>query len=236
MAVINSNILLALPREIFAYLLSFLDLDHMTKLEKSSREMKKRFVSENIWENHARSLYHKGRVEASWMRGVLFKSDAKVKIPGRRPGAPFYLQQIPNFPTPHVFRKGFSSTYILQKEDGDIFVAWAMPLHNKTMAEVKKFELYVHKETQDGVPCDMDHWDSCFDLDHGEILQSYSHPDPDQLSAFGVRVGCGESQFNLGEKYQVSLFGPRKRHLRKGRTLLKVNKDHRDVNEKEPVI
>ena len=185
---INSNILLALPIEIFAHLLSFLDLDHMTNLEKSSREMKKRFVSENIWENHARSLYHQGRVEASWMRGVLFKSDAKVKIPGRRPGAPFYL-------------------HMKQEEDssgsGYIFVTWAMPLHNKTMAEVKKFELYVHKETQDGVPCDMDLWDNCFDLDRGEILRSC--PQAYWLSVFGVRVGCGESQFNLNQKYHFSV-------------------------------
>ena len=190
MAVINSNILLALPREIFAYLLSFLDLDHMTKLEKSSREMKKRFVSENIWENHARSLYHQGRVEASWMRGVLFKSDAKVKIPGRRPGAPFHLD-------------------MKQEEDSpdNILVTWAMPLYNKTMAEVKKFELYVHKETQDGVPCDMDLWDNCFVLDHGEVLldlpQSYPHAH--WLSVFGIKIGCGESQFNFSQKYHFSV-------------------------------
>ena len=175
----NSNILLALPREIFAYLLSFLDLDTMTNLEKSSREMKKRFVSENIWENHARSLYHQGKFEAGWMRGVLFKPDAKVKNPGHRPDAPMNLQMV-------------------QHNDGDfsdsIIISW-MHFGYKNRAKITNFELYVHKETKDGVPSDMELWDNFFNIVNG----------PDLSSGSLSRVRINQKGFQTRKKYHFSV-------------------------------
>ena len=175
----NSNILLALPREIFAYLLSFLDLDTMTNLEKSSREMKKRFVSENIWENHARSLYHQGKFEAGWMRGVLFKPDAKVKNPGHRPDSPMNLQMV-------------------QHNDGDfsdsIIISW-MHFGYKNRAKITNFELYVHKETKDGVPSEVELWDSFFNIVNG--------PDLSSGSLFRVRIN--QKGFQTRKKYHFSV-------------------------------
>lgn len=175
----NSNILLALPREIFAYLLSFLDLDTMTNLEKSSREMKKRFVSENIWENHARSLYHQGKFEAGWMRGVLFKPDAKVKNPGHRPDSPMNLQMV-------------------QHNDGDfsdsIIISW-MHFGYKNRAKITNFELYVHKETKDGVPSEMELWDNFFNIVNG--------PDLSSGSLFRVRIN--QKGFQTRKKYHFSV-------------------------------
>ena len=171
----NTNILLALPREIFAYLLSFLDLDTMTNLEKSSREMKKRFVSENIWENHARSLYHQGKFEAGWMRGVLFKPDAKVKNPGHRPDSPMNLQMV-------------------QHNDGDfsdsLIISW-MHFGYKNRAKITNFELYVHKETKDGVPSEMELWDNFFNIVNG--------PDLSSGSLFRVRIN--QKGFQTRKKY-----------------------------------
>ena len=175
----NSNILLALPREIFAYLLSFLDLDTMTNLEKSSREMKKRFVSENIWENHARSLYHQGKFEAGWMRGVLFKPDAKVKNPGHRPDSPMNLQMV-------------------QHNDGDfsdsLIISW-MHFGYKNRAKITNFELYVHKETKDGVPSEMELWDNFFNIVNG--------PDLSSGSLFRVRIN--QKGFQTRKKYHFSV-------------------------------
>ena len=175
----NSNILLALPREIFAYLLSFLDLDTMTNLEKSSREMKKRFVSENIWENHARSLYHQGKFEAGWMRGVLFKPDAKVKNPGHRPDSPMNLQMV-------------------QHNDGDfsdsIIISW-MHFGYKNRAKITNFELYVHKETKDGVPSEMELWDNFFNIVNG--------PDLSYGSLFRLRIS--QKGFQTRKKYHFSV-------------------------------
>ena len=175
----NSNILLALPREVFAYLLSFLDLDTMTNLEKSSREMKKRFVSENIWENHARSLYHQGKFEAGWMRGVLFKPDAKVKNPGHRPDSPMNLQMV-------------------QHNDGDfsdsIIISW-MHFGYKNRAKITNFELYVHKETKDGVPSEMELWDNFFNIVNG--------PDLSSGSLFRVRIN--QKGFQTRKKYHFSV-------------------------------
>ena len=182
-----SNNLLALPKEIFAYLLSFLDLDNMSNLEKSSREMKKRFVSENIWENHARSLYHKGRVEASWMRGVLFKPDAKVKIPGRRPHRPNDVQ-------------------VFQHIDGEVsdyvFVTWAL-LINRTSAKITSFEMYFHKETKIGVPSDIELWDNHF---YG--IGNIPLPIPDvalDRPVFGIGFKKDELQFKVRQKHHFSL-------------------------------
>ena len=175
----NSNILLALPREVFAYLLSFLDLDTMTNLEKSSREMKKRFVSENIWENHARSLYHQGKFEAGWMRGVLFKPDAKVKNPGHRPDSPMNLQMV-------------------QHNDGDfsdsLIISW-MHFGYKNRAKITNFELYVHKETKDGVPSEMELWDNFFNIVNG--------PDLSSGSLFRVRIN--QKGFQTRKKYHFSV-------------------------------
>ena len=176
----NSNILLALPREIFAYLLSFLDLDTMTNVEKSSREMKKRFVSEKIWENHARSLYHQGKFEASWMRGVLFKPDAKVKIPGRRPDSPMNLQ--------------------IEQYDGDdgdfswLIISW-LHFGYKNRAKITDFELYVHKETKAGVPSDMDLWDNFFNIVN----------EPDLSSGSLFRLRTNRKGFQTRQKYHFSV-------------------------------
>ena len=181
-----SNNLLALPKEIFAYLLSFLDLDTMSNLEKSSRELKKRFVSENIWENHARSLYHKGRVEARWMRGVLFKPDAKVKIPGRRPHRPDDVQ---------VYQ------YIDGKFSDSVCITWALPI-NRTSAKIVSFEMYLHKETKIGVPSDIQLWDNCYGIEYTPI------PIPDVTSdrpVFGRRLKKDEFQFKVRQKYHFSL-------------------------------
>ena len=179
----NSNILLALPREMFAYILSFLNLDDMTNLEKSSREMKKRFVSENIWENHARSLYHKGKFEASWMRGVLFKPDAKVGIPGRSPDPPMNLQMVQYHGEDDDF-----SDYII--------IAWWHHVY-KNRAKITHFELYVHKETEDGVPSDMELWDNFFNIVNG--------PDLCLSSGSWFRVGINQKGFKTHQKYHFSV-------------------------------
>ena len=178
----DSNILLNLPREVFAYLLSFLDLDDMTNLEKSSREMRMRFVSENIWENHARSLYHKGKFgKHGWMRGVLFKSDAKVKIPGRSPHAPRIVKVLQN------------------KDDSDfIFVFWSLQVA-KSRAQITNFELYAHEETEDGVPEDIEVWDKCF-------KEGYSRQpgSPSYQPVFSVRLNK-DKNFKTGQKYHFSV-------------------------------
>ena len=189
----DSNILLNLPREVFAYLLSFLDLDHMTNLERSSREMRMRFVSENIWENHARSLYHKGKFgKHGWMRGVLFKSDAKVKIPGRSPHSPRITRVL------HM---------ILQKKDDDcdesgfIFVFWSLQVA-KSRAQITNFELYAHEETRDGVPEEIELWDKCFKVGYRRQPSSSS-----SQPVFSVRLNKDKDNFKTGQKYHFSL-GP----------------------------
>ena len=68
----HNNYLFLLPPEIFDYLLTFLPVEDLRNLEKSSDQMRDKFVTENVWLRRSKLLIKNGKMSKKVLENFNF--------------------------------------------------------------------------------------------------------------------------------------------------------------------
>lgn len=68
----HNNYLFLLPPEIFDYLLTFLPVEDLRNLEKSSDQMRDKFVTENVWHRRSKLLIKNGKMSKKVLENFNF--------------------------------------------------------------------------------------------------------------------------------------------------------------------
>ena len=68
----QNNYLFLLPPEIFDYLLTFLPVEDLRNLEKSSDQMRDKFVTENVWHRRSKLLIKNGKMSKKVLENFNF--------------------------------------------------------------------------------------------------------------------------------------------------------------------
>ena len=68
----HNNYLFLLPPEIFDYLLTFLPVEDLRNMEKSSDQMMEKFVTENVWHRRSKLLIKNGKMSKKVLENFNF--------------------------------------------------------------------------------------------------------------------------------------------------------------------
>lgn len=68
----HNNYLFLLPPEIFDYLLTFLPVEDLRNMEKSSDQMRDKFVTENVWHRRSKLLIKNGKMSKKVLENFNF--------------------------------------------------------------------------------------------------------------------------------------------------------------------
>ena len=68
----HNNYLFLLPPEIFDYLLTFLPVEDLRNMEKSSDQMRDKFVTENVWHRRSKLLIKNGKMNKKVLENFNF--------------------------------------------------------------------------------------------------------------------------------------------------------------------